>query len=75
MCVHGVLFWRWWRWMALGVVVCLFAVVGCLRCSLGNNNIGDDGARAIGAGLQYLPSLTTLKYVRNMGHAEEAKEE
>jgi hypothetical protein len=54
-------------------VLCVF--VGCSRCSLSNNKIGDDGARAIGAALQYLPSLTVLLYVRSMGHAEEAKEE
>jgi hypothetical protein len=49
-------------------------LVGCLRCSLGCNYIGAAGATAIGAGLQYLPSLTQLEYVRSMGHAEEAKE-
>ncbi len=51
----------------------LCVLVGCLRCSLEGNTIGADGGMAIGAGLQYLPSLTELKYVTSMGHAEEAK--
>ena len=53
----------------------LCVLVGCLQCSLRGNKIGADGARAIGAALQYLPSLTVLSYVRSMGHAEEAEEE
>ena len=36
-------------------------------CSLEFNKIGDSGASAIGAGLQYVPSLTTLKYVEGAG--------
>jgi hypothetical protein len=35
--------------------------------SLGWNHIGASGASAIGAGLQYVPSLTTLKYVEGAG--------
>jgi hypothetical protein len=61
-----------WRWMALCV---LCVLVGCLRCSLGGSKIGVAGGTAIGAGLQYLPSLTVLEYVRSIGHVEEAKGE
>ncbi len=68
-CGGGGVGWRWVPWC----VVCVF--VGCLRCSLSSNRIGADGARVIGAALQHLSSLTELKYVRSMGHAEEAKEE
>ncbi len=53
------------------VYVCV-SLVACLRYSLYGNSLGDGGGAAIGAGLQYLPSLTVLEYVRSMGHAEEA---
>ena len=32
-------------------------------CSLGGNEIGDDGAVAIAGALAHVPQLTTLKYV------------
>ncbi len=35
--------------------------------SLGSNEIGASGASAIGAGLRYVPSLTTLRYVEGAG--------
>ncbi len=43
---------------------CMLLLVGCLRISLHSNQIGAEGAKAIGANLRFLSSLTSLKYVR-----------
>ena len=48
-------------------MVVLFDRGCCVRLgvgSLGHNDIGAEGAAAIGAGLHHVPSLTTLEYVR-----------
>jgi hypothetical protein len=74
-CVNGLVFVDVVALDGVGCRGVVSVVVGCLQCRLRCNNIGADGARAIGAGLQYLPSLTVLEYVRSMGHAEVAKEE
>ena len=47
-------------WHAPALCCC---VCGLCSCSLSDNNIGDAGAAAIGAGLVHLPQLQTLKYV------------
>ncbi len=44
--------------------MCLYVCVAVI--SLGSNRIGDQGAAAIGAGLQGVPSLTSLQYVTVM---------
>ncbi len=40
-----------------------YCVCGLCWCSLGDNDIGDAGAVAIGAVLAYLPQLQRLGYV------------
>ena len=57
--------------VGVGVGVMVRGAMGlcvlCLACgvvSLGDNDIGAEGAAAIGAGLVHVPSLATLQYVR-----------
>ena len=43
---------------------CVYVYVRCVAvCSLGCNNIGDEGAAAISHGLGSVPQLQTLEYV------------
>ena len=54
-------------WFAACVACVGSAATGVVRWgSLSVNSIGVEGGRAIGAGLQHLPSLTKLEYVRCM---------
>jgi hypothetical protein len=50
----------------------LAVVRGCVRGSLGSNDIRGEGSAAIAGALRHVPSLTQLEYVVGEGASHEA---